>query len=227
MSEKGIHDGHRQRLKARFREQGLDGFEPHNVLELVLFYAIPRVDTNEMAHALIERFGDLPGVLDAPVEELMQIKGITEHAALLLKLIPQVARVYLSGQSRTDAALDSPYLLGEYMVDRFVGRTSECVFLLCLDTALKPIRCELLTEGSVSGAGFEIKQVVERALRCMSSRVALAHNHPRGVALPSNEDVIMTRDLRRALEPLKIELVDHIIVAGRAFYSIYEHYPNL
>lgn len=227
MPKKNPHAGHRLRLKSRFLTQGLDGFEQHNILELLLFFGIPRIDTNEIAHTLIERFGSLSEVLDAPYEELCKVEGITEHTATLLKLVPQLSRVYLTGQHRSEESLDSSRKLGEYFVNRFVGHTKECVYLLCLNAALQPLSCDRLSEGSVTSSGFEIKQVVEQALRNQAPRVVLAHNHPYGISVPSNEDILVTKELKMALRILNIELVDHIVVAGEDYYSISEHYPNL
>ena len=227
MPEKDLHAGHRKRLKARFRADGLDGFEPHNMLELLLFYAVPRVDTNETAHRLIARFGSFSEVLDAPYEELLRVPGITENAATLLKLVPQLSRVYLEGRRPVGEALDTPRVLGAYFCERFVGRTRECVFLLCLDSSLGAIACEMLCEGSAIAANLDTKRIVERALRHNAARVVLAHNHPRGLASPSNEDILVTSRLKKALALLELELVDHIIVAGNEYYSVMEHYPDL
>ena len=227
MPEKDIHEGHRQRVKSRFLSEGLDKFAPHNILELLLFFGIPRMDTNEIAHALLNRFGSISEVLDAPYEELIRIKGISENAATLLKLIPTLARVYIEDSRLEKPVLKSPQELGEYFVDRFIGRTNEVVFLLCLDSALKAVHCELLTEGSLTSSNIDVRKIAECVIRHNVNRVALAHNHPRGLAVPSNNDVIVTTDLRGALSQLQVELVDHIIVAGGDYYSILEHYPNL
>lgn len=222
-----IHSGHRGRLRNRFLAEGLDSFEPHNVLELILFYAIPRIDTNEIAHRLIQQFGSLSEVLDAPYEELRKVKGVTENAATLLKLLPELSRAYCVNRHAADEVLNSPQKIGEYFVDRFIGRTKECVYLLCLDSSLNVINCDLLTEGTVTSSNIEIKSIAERVLRHNACRVVLAHNHPRGLAMPSNEDIIVTREIKRALAYLHIEMLDHIIVAGNDWYSLFEHYPNL
>ena len=227
MPEKDIHDGHRQRVKSRFLNEGLDKFAPHNILELLLFFGIPRADTNETAHTLLDRFGSISEVLDAPYEELVKIKGISENAATLIKLIPGLARIYIEDSRAEKPVLKSSQKLGEYFIDRFIGRTNEVVFLLCLDSALQAVHCELLTEGTLVSSNINVRKIAECVIRHNVSRVALAHNHPRGLAVPSNNDIIMTADLRSALSQLQVELVDHIIVAGGDYYSIIEHYPNL
>lgn len=225
--EKDIHQGHRRRVKDRFLSEGLDCFADHNVLELLLFYSVPRIDTNVLAHRLINRFGSLAKVFDAPYEELLQVDGISENSALLIKMIPSLARVYLCNQQADTLIMQTPEQLGKYFISRFVGETGEIVYLLCLDSSLNIISCELLAEGSVSSATIDIKKIVQCVVRHNAWRVVLAHNHPRGLALPSNEDVIVTREIRRALASLGIELADHIIVAGRDWYSLLSQYPNL
>lgn len=220
-----LHEGHRQRLKNRFLAEGIDSFEEHEVLELLLFFSIPRMDTNELAHALIRRFGSLAEVLDAPYEELLKVKGVSENTAVLLKLEPSLARAYLESR-RAGEMLDSSRKLGEFFVDRFVGRTKEIVFLLCLDSSLNVINCDIIAEGSISASTLDIRMIVEKVIRHSACRVVLAHNHPRGIAVPSNEDVITTRQVRRALALLGIELIDHIIVAGKEYYSMSESYPD-
>lgn len=221
-----LHEGHRQRLKNRFLAEGLDSFEEHEILELLLFFSIPRMDTNELAHALINRFGSLAEVLDAPYEELLKIKGVSDNTALLLKLEPNLARVYLDGRRNPVEALDNSRKLGEYFVNKFIGRTNEVVFLLCLDSSLNVINCDMIAEGTVSSSMLSGRRIMEQVVRHNAYRVVLAHNHPRGLALPSNEDIIVTRDFRHALKRLEIELIDHIIVAGKEYISLFDSYPD-
>lgn len=221
------HSGHRKRIKSRFLKEGLDGFEMHNVLELLLFFGIPRVDTNELAHALLDRFGSFARVLDAPVEELRGVKGMTDSAATLLKLFPGVARLYLDEKSVSGEPLDTPEKLGEFLVPKFLGRTVETIFLLSLDSVLRPLGWDKLDEGTTKTSSLEVRQIYSKASQYNASRVVLAHNHPQGIAKPSNSDIIVTRGLQKGLRLLDIELVDHIIVADGEFYSIAKEYGNL
>lgn len=220
------HDGHRQRLRERFLAEGIDSFQPHEVLEFLLFFGIPRKDTNELAHQLIRTFGSLSEVLDAPYEELRRIKGMTAGAAVLLKTIPAAGRAYLLDRHAAPLVMDSPKALGEYFVDRFFGETAELVWLLCLDSSLNVIACEQVARGTVTVAQAPARKIAELTLRHNSSRVVLAHNHPRGMAIPSNEDIISTRCLCACLRGIEIELVDHIIVAGRDYVSLRNRYPS-
>ena len=213
MSNPQIHKGHRQRLKNRFREEGLDNFTEVQVLELVLFYCIPQKDTNPIAHDLLNHFGSLSQVLEAPVEELTKVSGIGENAAVLLKLITDVGRYYLVNRSQQFTALTTLDACAKYMVPHFFGRRVETVFLLCLDAKCKVLCCKEVGEGSVNSAGISIRKIVELALGANATSVVLAHNHPSGVALPSPEDIQTTRRLAAALHAVEIHLADHIIVA--------------
>lgn len=215
-----IHNGHRQRLKERFLREGLSHFEEHQVLELLLFYCIPRVDTNPLAHALLEQFGSLSQVLEAPVEELVKVPGIGENAATFLTLTTAVGRYYLVNRSMQNVILPTIERCGEYLVPFFYGRRNETVFLLCLDAKCKVLCCKEMGEGSVNSAGVPVRRIVEVALGANATSVILAHNHPSGLALPSGEDVQTTRRVAAALDAVEICLVDHIVVADGDFVSL-------
>ena len=215
-----IHDGHRQRTKKKFLEHGLDSFSDHEVLELLLFYALPRGDTNPTAHALIDRFGSLAAVLDAPLEELVRVPGIGEGAAALLKLAPQVGRRYLMSRASVGDILYSTQAAGKYIVPLFAGETEEAVYAVCLDGKYKVLGCRLLFRGSVNSAGVSVRRIVEAAISCNATSVILAHNHTSGPALPSEDDIKTTRRVRQALKAVDIELADHLIVADDDFVSL-------
>ncbi len=215
----GLHDGHRQRLIQRFLEEDLDNFEPHNVLELLLFYAIPRKDTNELAHVLMDTFGSLKGVFDAPYEELIKVTGIGPNTAALLKLVPSLTRTYYSSDARS-IILDTSEKSGEYFLPYYIGQTEEVVRLACLDAGGKVISNQILHRGSANAAEVNIRKIVNIALRNNAMGVILAHNHPGGLPLPSEEDVATTKSIREALMPMGILLMDHIIVAGQDYVSM-------
>ena len=215
-----IHDGHRQRLKERFRAEGLDHFEEHEVLELLLFYCIPRQDTNPIAHALLERFGSLSQVLEAPAEELEKVPGIGSNAATFLALTTAVGRYYLVNRSMQTVILSTIEQCGQYLVPFFYGRRNETVYLLCLDAKCKVLCCKEVGEGSVNSAGVPIRKIVETALGANATTVVLAHNHPSGLAIPSGDDISTTRRVAAALDVVEIGLADHIIVADDDFVSL-------
>ena len=214
------HTGHRQRLKDQYLHNGLDGFTDYQVLELLLYFAIPRIDTNPIAHDLIEHFGTLDRVMDAPVSELKQVKGIGDNAAMLLALITDAARYYQVRRNDNMKILGSVAECGRYMLPYFHGKPNETVLLLCLDAKCKVICCRVVGEGSVNSASVPIRRIVELALTSNATSVVLAHNHPSGIAVPSPEDVVSTRRTAAALAAVDITLVDHIIVADDDFVTL-------
>lgn len=215
----GVHDGHRARLKGRFLEHGLDNFNELNTLELLLFYAIPRRDTNEIAHALIDRFGSLAGVLEASFHELLEVPGVGESAASLIILIPQIMRKSEMSKADSISVIKNSADAGKYLVPRFMNMKEEHILLLCLDSRKRIISCTELNNGVVNAVDISVRKIVETALRCRASSVIMSHNHPGGIALPSMEDQAMTRKVYSSLELVGIKLVDHIIVAGNDFVS--------
>ena len=217
---KSLHTGHRERLKQRFLEQGLDGFTDIQVLELLLFYSVPRQDTNPVAHKLLEHFDSLSQVLEAPAEELMKVGGVGEHSAVLLSLMNQMSRFYLVDRARREKVLPTIDDCARYMMPCFYGRTNETVFLLCLDAKCKALSCKEVGEGTINSAGVSVRKIVETAIREGASTVVLAHNHPSGIALPSTEDIQVTYRVAAALAAVEVQLADHIVVAEDDYVSL-------
>ena len=215
-----IHDGHRQRLKDRFLREGLDNFDDLYVLELLLYYAIARKDTNPIAHALLDHFGSLTAVFEATPEELQKVPGIGQNTAVFLSLIPQAGRYYQIKRAETGDILRTIEQCGNYLVPYFYGREHETVFLLCLEAKCKGLGCKLVGAGSVNSANVPIRRVVEIALNTNATTVILAHNHPSGLALPSDDDVQTTLRVAKAMEAVEITLADHIVVADNDFVSM-------
>ncbi len=215
-----IHDGHRQRMLRRFRNEGLDGFDPVQVLELLLFYCIPRKDTNELAHALIDRFGSVSRVMDAPIEELMKVSGVGENVATFLHLTKQAGRYYQVDSTQKGALLRDTEECGRYLLPYFIGRQVETVFMLCLNANCNVISCREVGEGEINSAVISPRSIVQMALAEKASTVVLAHNHPSGVALPSQEDVLATQRLAAALATVDVTLFDHLIIADEDFVSL-------
>lgn len=215
-----IHREHRKRVKNRFRQEGLDHFDELHVLELLLFYGIPQGDTNPLAHRLLDRFGSLAQVLEAPVEELEKVPGVGEHVATLLALTRDISRYYMVNRTGPCQFLNTTTECGDYLVPYFVGRRDETVFLLCLDSKCKVISCKELGSGSVNSASISVRKIVETALSANATSVVLAHNHPSGFAYPSMEDVLTTRRVAVALDAVGILLADHIVVADDDYVSL-------
>lgn len=214
------HSGHRERLKNRFRKEGLDNFEPHNILELLLFYSIPQKDTNPIAHKLIDSFGSLSAVFDATYEELMSIEGIGANTATLIKLIPEVASAYIADKTSVGTVLNSSEKLGQYLIPKYIGARKEIIYMICMDSRCRFINMKKIGEGSFQSAPIDPRDVVKFALYCSASTAVLAHNHPDGFAIPSNDDLTATKQLYDILNPLGVKLVDHIIVADDDFVSL-------
>lgn len=206
-------------MKARYRDHGLDNFNDLNVLELLLFYAIPRKDTNEIAHTLLDHFGSLDRVFEASIPELEAVPGVGESSALLISLIPQIMRRYLMVKGSCVSTITGSAEAGKYLVPRLMFEKDEKLLLLCLDAKKSVIACVNLGSGVVNAVDVNVRKVVENAVRHRASSVILAHNHPGGVALPSREDERITIDIAAALKLVGIPLEDHIIVAGDDYVS--------
>ena len=215
----GMHDGHREKLRHRFAEGGAGQFTDCELLELLLFYAIPRRDTNDLAHRLLEQYGSLSGVLSAPAADLQQVEGIGESAAVLVKLAPELCRRAKDG-AKKETVLSSTEAAGRYLTERFAGESSEAVYQLCLDRKGKLLVCRRIGDGGLSSAGFSVRKLVENAVLTAASGVILSHNHPSGIALPSREDYGATEQAARALDAVGVPLLDHIIVADGDFVSM-------
>lgn len=214
------HSGHRERVKELFLKTGLDSFSPHAVLELLLYYAIPRRDTNPVAHELIRRFGSLAGVFDAPMEELRKVDGIGDSAAVLLKMVPQLCRAYEESLERGRMMICDYDEAGRLFVKKSIGRQNEVVMLMLLDSREQILFCDTVVEGCATAANIYIKTIVRLAVRYNAVYAILAHNHPSGECLPSKQDLDTTRWIYEALETVEVRLIDHIIVGGSDYISM-------
>jgi len=207
-------------MKQRFINHGLDNFHDINVLELLLYYCQPRRDTNPLAHELMARFGSLRGVFDAEIHELRAVDGIGESAAVLIKLVPQIYKRYMLSGLEESMQLNSAADAGRYIVPRFIGEKDEVVYLICLDNMNRVLTCRELSRGEVNNANVSVRRIVEIALGVKAASVIVVHNHPQGVAIPSREDEIATRQIMMALKLVGVQLADHIVVAEGDFTSM-------
>ena len=214
------HGGHRLRVKARFRHEGLEHFATHEVIEMLLFFGIPQGDTNELAHTLLDRFGSLAGVLEAPYEELKQIKGISEHAATLIGFSRELACLYYKEKYAVGTVLNSIHEVGQYIQPKFLGRKNEAVVLLSMDNRRKVLNCTVVFEGSVNATEINIRLILQQALLDNATVAVIAHNHPNGYAFPSSEDIASTQKLVKALAMAGIRVMDHLIFSDDDFLSM-------
>lgn len=215
-----LHGGHRQRLRNTFLENGLGGMNDINALELLLFYALPRRDTNETAHLLLKRFGSLDRVFSASVEDLCEVEGIGEYAASLITLVPQIMKKSAISKAKETRQIKNSTEAGTYLLPFFLNEQDEVVYLLCLDAKRSVLCCEEMGRGVVNSVDANVRSIVEKALKVRACSAILAHNHPGGLAIPSREDEIFTRCLYNALETVGIRLEDHIIVADGDYVSV-------
>lgn len=215
----GVHDGHRQRMKSRFLEAGLDGFNDHNALEMLLFYALPRKDTNELAHKLLNHFGSLAAVLEADQKALSEIEGIGENASVLLKLIPAISRRYMEEVMAPRKSVESAEQLGRYFIAKFMYFQDEVCYALLLDNANRVITCKQISKGVVNATEVGVRTLIELAMKYRASGVIIAHNHPNGMPEPSREDEDCTVTVQNMLNVVGVKLIDHIIVGGGVYYS--------
>ena len=224
MKEKNIISpvGHRRRVKDRFLAEGLDHFDEAHVLELLLFYAIPQKDTKPIAKSLMARFGSFPLVMEASIDELKKVEGIGENAAAFLKLVAETGKYYPVKKESDTKILSSPDAFGKFFVPRFRNLRNETVMMICLDAKCKLICCHELGQGSVNSANISTRRIAEVALGVNATSVVLAHNHPSGLAIPSNDDINTTRHIAQVLAAVDVVLADHIVVADDDYVSMAE-----
>lgn len=214
-----VHDGHRERMKSSFKKNGLDSMNDVNALELLLFYAIPRRDTNVIAHALLDHFGSLSRVFSASIQELCAVEGVGENTAVLISMIPQLVRKSKVSDAEKITVIKNSKDAGKYLVPRFAFEQDEVALLVCLDSQKRVIGCFELGRGVVNKVSVDVRKVVELALRYKASSVILSHNHPDSFALPSLADTAMTEQIYRSLRLVGITLADHVIVSGEDYVS--------
>ena len=205
------HAGHRERMKAEFLARGLEGWPDHRVLELLLFYTIPQGDVNDLAHELVERFGSLAGVLDASVEELKKVKGVGDHTAAFLRMLPAVLGRYQGARTRLSAIINSPEDAYAWLEPYFFGARNEMVYVLCLDGKRQVLGVRKVAEGSIELAEVNTRRIAEEAIGLRAAQIYVAHNHVSNLAIPSQADWLTTDTLRGALRPIGIELIDHLV----------------
>ena len=221
--EKNIHAGHRERVRERFMEEGLDGFKDHEILELLLYYCVRQRDTNALAHKMLKEYGTLHDLLEAHPRDIARRCKVSINTATLISLCVPLARRYMNGKWGERPVLNSSFKAGEYAMTLFAGRIYEAFFAICLDSQNRVNHAALVHEGTINEAPVYPRLIVETALRHKASSVILAHNHPGGSLKPSVADIEVTKKIYAALKSISINVVDHIIVAGQNYTSFAEH----
>ncbi len=215
-----MHEEHRQRLRAQYIADGIENMSSHNVLELLLFYAIPRKDTNPIAHELMDAFGSLNAVFEAPIEELMKINGIGEYAASLIKLIPQISARFIAEKSSDKIAFSDTERFHKYVMSKFFNQPNELMMLFSLDNAGRLLNATNISLGTKREVSYDNRTILEVAFRNNASNVVIAHNHPSGFAAPSKRDLVFTQEMIQLFRNVGIKMLDHIVVAKSECFSM-------
>ena len=215
-----VHAQHRQRMRDRFLSQGLEGFQEHQILEMLLFYSIPRIDTNVIAHRLIDRFGSLRGVLDADYKDLITVDGVGDSSACLIKFIAATSRSYLLSEAKSNDSYDTAEKIGNYLIPLFMNCSVEKTYILLFNGKLELLDTIFICEGSINSTSFSPKAVVESVISHKAAGFVMAHNHPSGLAIPSSNDIELTTQINYICEHLDINFLEHFVVAGNKYTPI-------
>ncbi len=214
-----IHEGHRKRVKEKYVEYGLDVFSDVEVLEFLLFFAVPRKDTNEIAHHLLDQFGSLHGVFNASYFELLTVPGITANSATLITFISKLQRKIEISKTKSIRIINNSRDSAAYLIPRFKNEQEEVMLMLCLDAKRNIICCKELGRGTAVSVGVDCRKVTETALKVNAVYAIIAHNHPGGKLFPSVEDDSLTQILYKALRNVEIKLEDHLIIVDDEYVS--------
>ncbi len=213
-----MHEEHRKRLRKKFISN-CDAMEKHEILELLLSFAIPRRNTNEQAHALLKQFGSVKDVIDAPMDALQSIGGVGERSAVLIKLVGVLTRLYMEDTSPKSRSLTKDQI-GRILMNKFINRTDETLAMVLFNAKMRMIYCDILNKGDIHSVSTSAKDLLELALKYKARYAILAHNHPSGIALPSKNDIEATISLRQMFKPLGILLIDHLIFSENDYVSL-------
>lgn len=233
MENKNLHSGHRERLRTRALETNLNGFEEHQILELLLGYVIPRKDTNPIAHELIKEFGSLSGVLNAEINDLTKIKGVSNYSASFLVLLKDVFRKYKQSQVKDVTTITNTRQAIEICKSEIADLPQENILILCVDNSNRVTLKKIISTGFSNKTTISIRKIIDVVVKNNSNNIILAHNHPNGKMTPSPEDDETTKNLVFTLALSDIVVLDNIIVGIDGCYSYFvsgklsEYYDNI
>ena len=214
-----VHENHRQRMRKRYISHGLDSFHDHELLEMMLYYCYPRRDTNEIAHKFLQEFKSLHALFDATPEALVARLGCSENVAMLLNLMPAIAKRYLQSRWQDKPYLPEPMLVADYLQGFFVDALVEKFYVLCMDAQQRLNKAVLISKGTVDEVPVFIREIFKAVLDHNATGIILAHNHPSGSVTPSVSDNNLTMAIGQALRVLDVVVHDHIIIAGNKYFS--------
>ncbi len=216
-----IHAEHRKRVREEFEISGFNSETPaHKIVEMMLFYSIPRKDTNTTAHLLINEFGSVAELIDARPEDIMKVKGAGQSTATFLKFIRFIANYYANEKKKSVKKFFNFEEMGDFLQTKYLGINNEAIAITSLDNAGGLLGFDIIGEGDISFVGISSRQVIETVLKRKAAAVILTHNHPKGQALPSSADLEATKMIRDILKSVDVKLLDHIIVADDDYMSL-------
>lgn len=221
MSRNGsMHAGHRGRMKEKYMRNEDSSFNDHEILELLLFYSVPRGDTNEIAHRLVDRFGSIDRMTEASFDELKLVDGIGDNSAILLKLVLSLAKRYSGTSKNTAQRIDDIGKMVMLARQYTVGAIKELVYATYFDSSMRMIDTCLVACGTVNEVKPMMRAILELCILKRASSVLVFHNHPSSGIEPSRSDIEFTRLLERELEMIGAELAEHIIIDPVNYFAI-------
>lgn len=221
--KENLHSGHRQRVRDEFLKNGFSPNVPdHKMLELLLFYSIPRKDTNPIAHKLLNHFGSFSALLDASPEEIEKVEGVGKSTAALLKLIMPIARRYLDDADNIVNTIPKISDICKYITNKYAGVSEEMFAVTSLNANGTVVGFDIVCQGEISIVQVPVRKIIEIVLQRKAVGVIISHNHPKGIALPSSSDIAATEKISEILNDINVKLVDHIIVSGKDCISFYQ-----
>lgn len=223
--QKAVHPGigHRKRLRDRFLQAGLAGFLDYEVIELLLTLGTPRKDCKQLAKQTLKKFGSLSAVLDASLEELQEIKGIGPYNAFGIKLVQQMAERYAKEKIGKKIHLVTPEKIVNYLRAKLGHRKREHLLALYLNASNQLLKTKIISVGTLNENLIHPRELFAPALKIHAAQVIIAHNHPSGNYLPSQEDIKVTKMLLKAGKILGIKLTDHFIISRSGYTSFRQH----
>lgn len=220
------HDGHRERMRKKYIQNGADGLEAHELLEMLLYYCIPRRNTNEIAHEMIDHFGSLENLFSAGIDEIQKFDYISESGAILIKLVGELNRRSMLETTSSVYRYDTIEKVGNFLVSLYKGQGEEKLYLLMFDSGMRLLDCTCICEGGVGSVGVNVRKIVEHTISAKASNIIIAHNHPGGIAVPSKNDISLTHQLETVMDIMDTKLLCHIIVAGDRYAPISNSYSG-
>lgn len=215
-----LHHKHRERVRKEFLAHGINENAPeHKLLEMLLFFSIGRKDTNEIAHLLINRFGSLSAVLEAPVEELVKVDGVGENTAMLLKLMIPVTKSYIASKTKKVNIYENMDAISDFLTAKYIGYDVETFAITTFNSKGAIVGFDILSQGDCVTVNVSMRQVIETVLKRKAVCAVISHNHPGGDALPSREDVETTEKIAKTLSSINVKLLDHIVLCDDDYVS--------